>query len=77
MKTMIMRRQPFSLTPNFSWVSAMPKLIKPFQRFSAGALETVKTVSPVRRFADTWLKPGVNENCATYATATFQSLTLL
>jgi hypothetical protein len=74
---MFMCRQLFSLTPNFSWVMFVSWMLKPFQRFSAGAPETVKTVSPVRRFMDTWLKPGVNENCATYATATFQSPTLL
>src|SRR5208282_307971 len=73
MKTMM----SFLLTPNFSWVMSVSRTLKPFQRFSAVAPKTVKTVSSIRCFADTWLKPGVNENCAACVAATFQSPALL
>ncbi len=57
-----MRSPLFSLTPNFSWVMFVSWRLKSFQRFSAGAQETVKTVLMVSCVADTGLKPGVNEN---------------
>jgi hypothetical protein len=67
----------FSLTPNFSWVLSVSRMPKPFQRFSAAALETVKTVPVVPGIAATWLKPGVNENCASRAMATFRTLIII
>jgi hypothetical protein len=45
-------------------------ILKPFQRFLTGALETVETVPRGYLARHTWLKPGVNENAVSISEGT-------